>query len=112
MTNEEFELALDGTTDIFSAVGLQDIRNCLNMIAATRVGSVPLYRHFGTDWEWVDRPELYAMARYRADLMEAINRYEPRVEVLAITFKNGKSAAMGGTLYPAVRFRLREGIEI
>lgn len=110
--NKELEIILDGTTDIFGASGLRDLHNCLNIIAATRVGSVPLYRHFGTDWEWIDRPEPYAMARYRADLMEAIDRYEPRVKVLSITFKKDKSAAMGGKLYPAVRFRLREGAEI
>lgn len=112
MQNEEFVLALDGASDIFGAVGLHDIRNCLNTIAATRVGSVPLYRHFGTDWEWIDRPEPYAMARYRADLMEAIDRYEPRVEVLSITFKSDKLAAMDGKLCPVVRFKLREGVAL
>ena len=112
MANEELEMILDGPTDIFGATGLRDLRNCLNTIAATRVGSVPLYRHFGTDGEWIDRPEPYAMARYRADLMEAIDRYEPRVMVLSITFKRDKSAAMDGRLCPVVRFRLREGAEI
>ena len=112
MANEEFVLQLDGASDIFGAVGLHDIRNCLKTIAATRVGSVPLYRHFGTDWEWIDRPEPYAMARYRADLMEAIDRYEPRVEVLSITFKKDKAAAMDGKLCPVVRFKLHEGVEL
>ena len=52
------------------------------------------------------------MARYRADLMEAIDRYEPRVEVLSITFKKDKAAAMDGKLCPVVRFKLHEGVEL
>lgn len=112
MANEELEMILDGTTDIFGAAGLRDLRNCLNTIAVTRVGSVPLYRHFGTDWEWVDKPEPYAMARYRADLMEAIDKYEPRIKVISISFRRSTADAFDGKLYPIVRFKIREGAEI
>lgn len=105
-----FEIALTGGTNIFAASGLENICNCLCAIAATRVGSVPLYRHFGTDWQWVDHPEPAAMARFRAELMEAIDRYEPRVEITSISFKADKTQAMDGRLYPVVRFRLREGV--
>ena len=107
-----FEIALTGGTNIFAASGLENIRNCLSAIAATRVGSVPLYRHFGTDWQWVDHPEPVAMARFRAELMDAIDKYEPRVEITSISFKPDKTQAMDGRLYPVVRFRLREGVTL
>lgn len=107
-----FEVALNGSANIFIASGLENIRNCLCAIAATRVGSVPLYRHFGTDWQWVDHPEPVAMARFRAELMEAIDKYEPRVEITSIAFKVDKTRAMDGRLYPVVRFRLREGVTL
>lgn len=107
-----FEMALKGGSNIFAASGLDNIRNCLCAIAATRVGSVPLYRHFGTDWQWVDRPEPAAMARYRAELMEAIAKFEPRVEILSISFKAEKTQAMDGRIYPVIRFRLADGVTL
>ncbi|MEA5034039.1 GPW/gp25 family protein [Cloacibacillus evryensis] len=112
MLTNELEVMLDGKTDIFGAIGLQNIHNCLNAIASTRIGSVPLYRHFGTDWEWVDKPEPYAMAKYRADLMEAIDKYEPRIKVISISFRRSTADAFDGKLYPIVRFKIREGVEI
>ena len=50
------------------------------------------------------------MARFRAELMDAIDKYEPRVEITSISFKPDKTQAMDGRLYPVVRFRLREGV--
>lgn len=111
MTNE-LEMVLDDSSNIFGAVGLQNIHNCLNAIASTRIGNVPLYRHFGTDWEWIDKPEPYAMAKYRADLMEAIDKYEPRIKVISISFRQNTAGALDGKLYPTVRFKIREGVEI
>lgn len=107
-----FEMALKGGSNIFAASGLDNIRNCLCAIAATRVGSVPLCRHFGTDWQWVDYPEPVAMARFRAELMEAIDKYEPRVEIISISFKADKTQAIDGRIYPVVKFRLADGVTL
>ena len=112
MKTNEIEMALDGAANVFEAKGLVNIRNCLSMIAATRVGTVPLYRPFGTEWEWVDRPLPYAMAKYRADLIEAIGKWEPRVRVTSISFRADNPAAMDGKLIPVVRFKLREGVSL
>ena len=46
-----------------------------------------MLRHFGTDWQWLDLPEPAAMAKYRADLIDAIEQWEPRVKVISIAFK-------------------------
>lgn len=110
MTMDEIEIALDGTANIFEATGLINIRNCLSTIAATRLKTVPLRRHFGTEWEWVDKPLQYAMAKYRADLIDAIDKWEPRVRIVSISFRTDNIAAMSGKLVPIVRFKLREGV--
>lgn len=108
-----YELNLNGSGgSVFGAAGLEDIRNCLCMIAAVRTGTVPLYRHFGTNWSWIDAPEPTAMARYRADLMEAIKRFEPRVDVVSISFKRDAAAAGTGRIFPVVKFKLKEGVTL
>lgn len=112
MKTNEIEMALDGAANIFEATGLISIRNCLATIANTRIGTVPMRRHFGTAWEWVDKPLPYAMAKYRADLINAIDKWEPRVKVISISFKSDATAAMNGRLIPVVRFKLREGVTL
>ena len=113
MRAESFELALTAREDFdFGAEGLADIAQCLRVIATTRVGTVPLDRAFGTSWDWIDRPEPVAMAKYRAELIDAIRKWEPRVEVLGISFRRDESAAMAGRLIPVVRMRLAEGVEV
>lgn len=109
---EEFEILLNGAADIFGAKGLADIRNCLSMIVATRIGSTPLYREFGTDWAWVDVPEPHAMARFRADIISAVEKYEPRVRIISVSFRKDRTKAADGRLSPLVRFRLAEGVSI
>jgi hypothetical protein len=110
---ESFELALTAREDFdFGASGLADIAQCLRVIATTRAGTVPLDRSFGTSWDWIDRPEPVAMAKYRAELFDAIRKWEPRVEVLGISFRRDGSAAMTGRLIPVVRLRLAEGVDV
>lgn len=108
----DLEMILDGTSNVFTATGAANIKNCLCTIAATRVGTVPMLRHFGTDWQWLDLPEPAAMAKYRADLIDAIEQWEPRVKVISISFKNDKSTAQNGKIIPVVRIKLREGVTL
>lgn len=96
----------------FGAAGIRDIAQCLRTIATTRVGTVPLDRVFGTLWEWIDKPEPVAMARYREDLYDAIERFEPRVEIVSIQFKKDPALAANGGLNPVVRWKPREGVTL
>lgn len=120
MKQSDLELLLDGVNGIFeSRSGLANIKCCMETIAATKVGSVPLRRDFGTNWDWVDMPLQASMARYRAALIEAIEKHEPRVEVTKISFKadtsaasDVTSAASNGRLIPIVKFKIKEGVQI
>lgn len=108
----DLEMVLDGASNVFTATAVANIKNCLCTIAATRVGTVPMLRHFGTDWQWLDLPEPTAMAKYRADLVDAIEQWEPRVQVLSVSFKKDKTAAQTGKIIPVVRIKLREGVTL
>lgn len=109
----EYELALttalERKSNVFAARGLENIYDCLRTIITTRVGTVPLYRHFGTSWDWVDALEPVAMSRLRVDIMEAIERWEPRVEVQSVDFRVD---APEGRVTPVIRFALREGVSL
>lgn len=63
---------------------LADIEQCIRIISATRIGSVPLRRDFGSDiWKFLDKPFAVAQAGIPLALIEAM-RWEPRVEVLRV----------------------------
>lgn len=71
------------------------IRN-VHTILTTPVGTCPLYRDFGIDVTSLDRPLDVAKNLYAVAVMEAVERYEPRVRVTEVSFatnENGKMQA-------------------
>lgn len=74
-------LRLNETDRIRSA--LQNV----GIVLSTWQGSVPLYRAFGISSEYLHKPVPVAKALLRADIREAIERFEPRVEVVDISFE-------------------------
>lgn len=67
----------DRTRSILQNVGI---------VLSTWKGSVPLYREFGISSEFMHRPVPVAKAMLRAEIREAVERFEPRVEVVDVTF--------------------------
>lgn len=70
------------------------------IILATRQGTVPLYRGFGLPQKFVDKPIPVARPMLYAEVKEAVEEYEPRAEVIGITFQ--EDAAAPGRLIPTV----------
>ena len=64
------------------------IRN-VNTILSTPVGTCPLYRDFGIDVTTVDKPLDVAKNLYAVAVMEAVEKWEPRVRVKEVTFDTG-----------------------
>ncbi len=62
------------------------------IILATKQGTVPLYRSFGTDHRFVDKPIPVAKTMLYVDVREAIERFEPRAQVVNITFQEDPTA--------------------
>lgn len=57
------------------------------IIMSTWAGTVPLYRDFGISSEYMHMPIPAAKALLRAEIKEKVERYEPRVSVIGVTFE-------------------------
>ena len=78
-------LSLNETNTVSSV--LQNVA----LILSTPKGSVPMYREFGVDQEFLDLPGPAAQVRMVAPIREAVERWEPRaiVKNIAFTIKQG-----------------------
>ncbi|MCI8815556.1 MAG: GPW/gp25 family protein [Angelakisella sp.] len=70
------------------------------VILSTPLGTVPLYRDFGLDWSFLDKPMPVAKVLMVAPVREAIERWEPRATVLDVSFSEDPSRP--GVLIPTV----------
>ncbi|HID22654.1 MAG TPA: hypothetical protein EYP14_09665 [Planctomycetaceae bacterium] len=94
---------------VIGAEGVAEIVQNVKTILATPVGSVPLDRDFGTSWMLVDQPTTRVQAELSAEIVEKVERYEPRVRVTEVSFVSLPEEAREGRLIPRVRIALREG---
>ncbi len=76
------------------------------LILSTRKGTVPMYRGFGLDQRSVDKPTPIAKPMLYVDVKEAIEEYEPRAEVVNVTFQ--EDPAIPGRLIPTVEVEIIE----
>jgi phage baseplate assembly protein W len=75
---------------------IQNVRTILT----TRRGSVPLDRSFGMNTSIIDQPVNRIRALLTTDIIETVERYEPRAEVTAVDF-SGDGAE--GIILPRVK---------
>lgn len=85
---------------------IESIKQCINVICTTPTGSVTLDREFGIDFSVLDLPYESAMAMLRVNIMEAIERYEPRATVTSIQFEEAADDedAIFGRMIPIIKF--------
>lgn len=89
----------------FGATGVAEVLQNVAFILATPVFSCPMDRDFG--WEPdLDAPIQIAQARMGARIIEAIQRYEPRAQVVSVSFEGD---GLNGRLRPVVRVRVEDG---
>ena len=88
----------------------EEIMQNINTIFLTPKFSVPLFRRFGQEAAYLDKPLLAAQAAIRSELFAVIPKYEPRVRVEAISFENPENyddeAQKLSTLIPEVQVRI------
>ncbi len=77
-------------------------------ILGTVKGSVPLNRDFGIDINAVDLPQPMAVMQLKIDIIEAIQKYEPRAVIRAIDFEKDTTAASDGILKPTITLEIKE----
>lgn len=97
---------------IIGARGITAIFQNIRMIIRTLSFSVPLDRAFAHDARYIDSPAPVETARLTSQLWDAIEKYEPRVEVDSIDFEytDVKNQLIQGTLTPKIVFHLKKGV--
>lgn len=60
---------------------LQSVSNIIN----TQRGTCPMYRRFGIDMRFADKPINVARTMVVADVRESVEEFEPRVKVISVT---------------------------
>lgn len=102
LLSSNFQMRLYGTSGEV-VVDDDDVSQCLAVIVMTRPGEVPHEPEFGCDlWEYVDRPVNEVQLFVSTAVINAVRRWEPRVEVLGVAYEY--SADFSG-LAVEVKFR-------
>jgi len=74
------------------------------VILSTPKGSVPLYREFGLTAVFLDKPMPVAEMMMRAEIREAIEKWEPRAQFVGVTFT--ENISQPGALWPTVEVEI------
>lgn len=86
----------------------EEILQNLSMLLSTPKFTVPLDRDFGLSQRFVDKPLPVAEALFVSEILDAIEKYEPRVEVDGVTFEQGDTPGM---LIPRVEVNILDDTE-
>lgn len=81
----------------------EEILQNVAMIVSTPQFSVPLDRGFGLAQRFVDKPIQTAQAILVSEVLDAVEKYEPRVEVLSVSFEQGEQP---GSLIPILEVNI------
>ena len=103
-----YKLELDAAVDFAPSDEVREILQNVRTIIGTRRGSVPLDRDFGISWSFVDRTIDVAQMLLRAEIVDAVERYEPRARVADISFSAAGKDLSEGELKPAVTVSIQE----
>ena len=98
----KYTVTLNGAVDFAPLNETAEILQNVRTILITLIGSVPMSRIFGIDWESIDSPYPVARALMQSAIIEAIESYEPRAQVDSVTFDETVTEAMDGILSPRV----------
>lgn len=83
---------------------VRSILQNIQCILRTRKGTIPLYREFGLNMRFVDKPIPIARQMLYVDVKEAVEEFEPRVEVVDV--RSVLSADDPGRLIPEVEVKI------
>jgi len=107
--NEQYTLTYNPSKINFRpADELEEIFQNINTILGTYKFSVPLFRDFGFQAEFIDRPMSILHPLYVREVVETVEKYEPRVMVEEVKM----SAEIDGKAYPIIIFSLKSGVKV
>jgi len=110
MASSSYPVALTTGINFFPATVAEEVVQNVRTILATRVGTVPLDRAFGSSWDMIDQALPAAMQLARADVFDALERFEPRAVVESIRWEQAEDA-QDGVLHPVLTVGLADGID-
>jgi len=84
----------------------EEVLQNVAMILATPKFSVPLDRDLGMTNQFLDKPTPAAQALMIAEIVDAIEKYEPRATVEEVKFRQGSGE---GALIPVVEVSINGG---
>lgn len=103
-------VSADNSSIKIGARGRDEIVQNIRIILTTIRGTLYLDRNFGLNPDLIDTPQLQAMVKYREEIINQIEKYEPRVNVVEIDFTTNKNDAMNGSLTPIVRIEIKNEV--
>lgn len=83
---------------------VKSVLQAIRIIITTQKGTVPMYRDFGVNMDFLDLPAPGAEQRARMEIKEAIEEWEPRATVKDITFS--RNELQSGKLMPTVEVEI------
>jgi len=86
----------------------EEVMQNITMILSTAKNTAPLAREFGLTARFVDMPTPAAEAILVAEVLDAVEEYEPRAEVLDITFTRDE---MTGLIVPRLEVEIHDSDE-
>lgn len=95
-----------------NATRVEEIEQNIWTLMTTRQGSVPYARDRGLSEEFIDAPLPIARAKTRAEIVEMLERYEPRIRVTRVEFEESSDDAAEGRTLPRIHWELREGVAL
>ncbi|MFI3254529.1 MAG: GPW/gp25 family protein [Eubacteriales bacterium] len=94
------------TINLAPETEIEEILQNIATLLATPKYSVPLDRGFGLTQTFLDKPHSVAKTLIISDILDAIEKYEPRVTVIEITFETSEDDS--GVLIPIVEVEFND----
>jgi phage baseplate assembly protein W len=96
----------DSQINLFPKNLIEEVTQNVQMILRSPKYSVPLDRDFGTSHKQLDTPVNVAQPKLIMEIVDAIEKYEPRAEITKINFKVDE--AKSGKLIPVVGVKIKD----
>lgn len=102
----EYSFVADGKAgiDLNPSSSDKEILQNVITICTTLKGSRPMDREFGISPFMVDAPMVSEQARITNEIVQAVNKYEPRAQVVNVSMGWSDEKA---SLWPTVRIKIR-----
>ena len=92
-----------GALTLGTSETVRSVLQTVSIILSTPKGSVPMYRDFGINMEYMDLPMPMAEVRMVSEIREAVEKWEPRATVTGVSFKRD---TLNGRLIPIVEVEI------